>query len=273
MRAWKALESLYLTVKFSIFDVSGYYTVPSTSYISRVGCVPSDMFRIKIYDTECKGRGGDITLAEFHEAFLLCPLFQLELLLLRSLSHTIAQSQTTSIEHLKRVAHGKQNSFGPWTYYSSEGNRTESIKSILLSKLKANKANDDNQATSATTTTVSACQIMQCEPNGPKSRPFCHTWWAVEATSRNTSGNVSTDSIVTELVFGTHLIDHRNNEDNRNNTTIFDRVEPFFIKVLDPIHRLYSRLLLSNAKVTLLHMNQDNERFKNISVDEREDGI
>jgi hypothetical protein len=71
---------------------------------------------------------------------------------------------------------------------------------------------------------TSRCQIMRCYIKG---KPFCDTWWSVEKRK---------DSQYPELVFGTSFIKERSLATN----------------LLDPLHRLYSRLLIASAKVTLI---------------------
>lgn len=70
---------------------------------------------------------------------------------------------------------------------------------------------------------TSRCQIMRCYIKG---KPFCDTWWSVEKQK---------DSPYPELVFGTSL-----------------KEKSLATNLLDPFHRLYSRLLIASAKVTLI---------------------
>jgi hypothetical protein len=71
---------------------------------------------------------------------------------------------------------------------------------------------------------TSRCQIMRCYIRG---KPFCDTWWSVEKQK---------DSRYPELVFGTSFVKEKSLATN----------------LLDPFHRLYSRLLIASAKVTLI---------------------
>lgn len=218
----RGLDNLVLTLKYSLFDVHGYHTVDPSSFVARSGCVPSDMFRIRVTEIP------NVSLAQFQASFLLCPLFQLELWLLSNVARICDPVTTTNKEHLLAVANGHQKSFGPWTATVSDGNRFESVRAVLQKS-----PHDDGDVTVA-----SACQIMRSQI-GKDQPPFCDTWWAVECT-RNSQ---TRDEITTELVFGSHLID------NGEKTS---SVEKFAIKAFDPLHRLYSRLLLSNAKATLV---------------------
>jgi hypothetical protein len=70
---------------------------------------------------------------------------------------------------------------------------------------------------------TSRCQIMRCYI---KDKAFCDTWWSVEKQK---------DSRYPELVFGTSL-----------------KEKSLVTNLLDPFHRLYSRLLIASAKVTLM---------------------
>jgi hypothetical protein len=71
---------------------------------------------------------------------------------------------------------------------------------------------------------TSRCQIMRCYIKG---KPFCDTWWSVEKQK---------DCQYPELVFGTSL----KGEKSLAST------------IMNPFHRLYSRLLIASAKVMLV---------------------
>jgi hypothetical protein len=75
---------------------------------------------------------------------------------------------------------------------------------------------------------TSRCQIMRCYIKG---KPFCDTWWSVEKQK---------DCRYPELVFGTSLSKNNNNNDS------------MLAIIMYPFHRLYSRLLIASAKVTLI---------------------
>jgi hypothetical protein len=78
---------------------------------------------------------------------------------------------------------------------------------------------------------ASACQIMRCYIQG---KTFCDTWWAVEKVA---------DRPNPELVFGSAF-------------KFCDDHKPLMFRVLDPLHRLYSRLLLASAMINLIQQKQ-----------------
>jgi hypothetical protein len=83
---------------------------------------------------------------------------------------------------------------------------------------------------SASSDPVSACVLMRCFVAG---KPFCDTWWAIEKTA---------DCAHAELVFGTAM-------KLPNSSAPLTKL---LVQVLDPFHRLYSRILLASAKAKLL---------------------
>lgn len=83
---------------------------------------------------------------------------------------------------------------------------------------------------SASSDPSSACTIMRCYA---ADKPFCDTWWAMEKTA---------ESPHPELVFGTALKLPK----EASTTTLLT------MKLMDPLHRLYSRVLLASAKAKLM---------------------
>eukprot|EP00339_Tiarina_fusa_P018807 CAMPEP_0117024460 /NCGR_PEP_ID=MMETSP0472-20121206/18167_1 /TAXON_ID=693140 ORGANISM="Tiarina fusus, Strain LIS" /NCGR_SAMPLE_ID=MMETSP0472 /ASSEMBLY_ACC=CAM_ASM_000603 /LENGTH=203 /DNA_ID=CAMNT_0004730905 /DNA_START=58 /DNA_END=669 /DNA_ORIENTATION=- len=88
---------------------------------------------------------------------------------------------------------------------------------------------------------ASSCQIMRCHVNG---KAFCDTWWAVEKTA---------ESETPELVFGTAL-----------------KKSHWSSTLLDPVHRIYSRLLLGSAKFKLLEMRRVSEKQAKTPSDKKD---
>lgn len=189
------LSNIRRTIK-NAFYVKGYYEAPPDSFPSRAGCQSTDMFRVPVNKSEA---ANGVSLADFQAAFLLSPLFQLELWILSKLMPT----ETLTRERLIAVARGEETRFAGWRNLAAEGDRQRAI-------------------TTATEPTA-VCQIMRCQIN---EKPFCDTWWAVERSQDET-----------ELVFGTAII--------------FSGRKPLALSILDPVHRIYSRMLLASAKATL----------------------
>ena len=129
----------------------------------------------------------------------------------------LAGPETTSNGHAIDVASGEKSSFGPWTAWAVDGSREKAV--------------------TAQSDPASACVIMRCYISG---KPFCDTWWAVEKTS---------DNELPELVFGTAM--KAPYDGSKGNF-----MSSLLVKVLDPFHRLYSRILLASAKATLLDLHQ-----------------
>jgi hypothetical protein len=129
----------------------------------------------------------------------------------------LADVEMTSPAHAKDVASGEKSSFGPWTAWAVDGSRQKAL--------------------TPQSDPASACVVMRCYIAG---KPFCDTWWAVEKT---------VDNELPELVFGTAM---KAPFDGANGGFM----SSLLVKVLDPFHRLYSRILLASAKATLLDLHQ-----------------
>jgi hypothetical protein len=129
----------------------------------------------------------------------------------------VADLEMTSTGHVADVASGEKSSFGPWTAWAVDGSR--------------------EMAVTAQSDPASACVIMRCYIAG---KPFCDTWWVVQK---------STDNELPELVFGTAM--KAPYDGSKGNF-----MSSLLVKVLDPFHRLYSRILLASAKATLLDLHQ-----------------
>jgi hypothetical protein len=129
----------------------------------------------------------------------------------------VGNSETTSDAHAKDVASGEKSSFGPWTSWARDGSHEK----------KLTPQSDP----------TSACVVMRCYISG---KPLCDTWWAVEKT---------VDNELPELVFGTAMKAPYDGTDGSFMSSLL-------VKVLDPFHRLYSRILLASAKATLLDLHQ-----------------
>jgi hypothetical protein len=123
----------------------------------------------------------------------------------------------TTPTQAKDVASGEKSTFGPWTAWAVDGSREKAL--------------------TAQSDPASACVVMRCYISG---EPFCDTWWAVEKTL---------DNELPELVFGTAM---KAPYDGANGSFM----SSLLVKVLDPFHRLYSRILLASAKATLLDLHQ-----------------
>ena len=133
--------------------VRGYPHVSPTSFVAAQGGHQSDMFRLKWAEENSAA----ISLPDFHLAFLMSPLFRIELFLLSTLQSS-TWKETTRLSHLKAVAKGQQASVGPWTTIMNDG--------------------DTNATFSSTSPTgVAVTRIMQCRVQGtlrPISRLFLH---------------------------------------------------------------------------------------------------
>jgi hypothetical protein len=114
------------------------------------------------------------------------------------------------------VASGEKSSFGPWTSWAVDGSREKAV--------------------TAQSDPTSACVVMRCYISG---KPFCDTWWAVEKTP---------DNELPELVFGTAMKAPYDGKGSFMSSLLF--------AVVDPFHRLYSRILLASAKAALLDIHQ-----------------
>lgn len=109
--------------------VRGYGKVSESSFVARQGGRQSDMFRIVCC---CDGAASqssssspppspNVSLQDYHKAFLTCPLFQIELHLLSMVQRGMGSSTTTSAAHLDAVARGDEKCVGPWTIHAQEG--------------------------------------------------------------------------------------------------------------------------------------------------------
>jgi hypothetical protein len=114
------------------------------------------------------------------------------------------------------VASGEKSTFGPWTSWAVDGSREKAV--------------------TAQSDPASACVVMRCYISG---KPFCDTWWAVEKTP---------DNKLPELVFGTAM---KAPYDGKGSF-----MSSLLLAVLDPFHRLYSRILLASAKAAFLDIHQ-----------------
>jgi hypothetical protein len=213
---------MVLTLRY-MFHVNGYYKIPEKSFPSRMGCHHSDMFRVS-FDHKQEYFEDGISLSEFHAAFLCSPLFQLELWLLSKFGmFTNIDPITTTTKHLQGVASGDHSSFGPWTTWAVDGSRSRLVSTVDEKILPD---------TTSTSSTVTPCVIMRCRT---RQGPFCDSWWALEMESDD--GQPSRRH--PQLVFGTSLLKDYHNS--------------MLIRVMTPLHRFYSRLLLANCKATLVH--------------------
>jgi hypothetical protein len=129
----------------------------------------------------------------------------------------VADPETTSDGNAIDVASGEKSTFGPWTAWAVDGSREKAVTAQSLPS--------------------SACVVMRCYISG---KPFCDTWWAVEKTL---------DNKLPELVFGTAMKAPYDGEKGNFMSSLL-------VAVLDPFHRLYSRILLASAKATLLDLHQ-----------------
>lgn len=236
---------IYKTLQYSL-QVRGYRSAPFDSFPARRGCNNSDMFCVTVTDDEFPG---GVSLSQYQAAFLCSPLFQAELWLLSCLGY--ADPSTTTPKQLQQVAQGEKCSFGPWTSRAVEGNRNQVARQKLhRSNGKSESEKELNPAVEppSASSSFSACQIMRCLVSG---KEFCDTWWAV--------GSCDALDGAPELVLGTSIIlPHKELQEslspsNQSSQVVARRKEPLLIKLLYPFHRLYSRLLLANAKYQLIH--------------------
>jgi hypothetical protein len=215
-----------LTLKY-LFKVKGYHSIPEGSFPYRMGCHNSDKFTISLTNDEYFSDG--ISLSEYHAAFLCSPVFQLELWLLSKLS--AIDPITTTNDHLRSVAVGERSSFGPWTAWAVEGNRS--------SPLMSNTPKAATESFSKEHSSKTPCVIMRCRTS---KGPFCDTWWALEFDdSHHPSGTLTSKH--PQLVFGTSLLGSSS--------------QSIFIRILMPLHQLYSRLLLASCKATLVYQSRN----------------
>jgi hypothetical protein len=122
-------------------------------------------------------------------------------------------------------------------------------------------------------------------------KPFCDTWWAVQCKTEKKNNIAENNKMKLELLFGTAIVLDNNNNNNNNSisnnsgdasgttndgytkqttppppttttttTTATARIQQWIVYLLDPIHLLYSRLLLSNAKATLVLLQLQKEQ-------------
>jgi len=219
------LSKLLKTFKYA-FSVKGFHSVPESSFVARMGCAASDKFTIELTETEYSG---GVSLAEFHAAFLCSPVFQTELWILSKFGQVDAESLKPS--HLTNVAMGDRSCLGPWTAWAVDGKRTQAVSTT---------SGDDS-----TTKIKPACQIMRARFKG---KPFCDTWWSVELQDASSTGGDALRH--PQLVFGTAMI-----QSDDDSTMV-----RLITKVLDPLHRMYSRILLASAKANLVVEGQKRAR-------------
>jgi hypothetical protein len=223
-----------------MFHIKGYHTIPETSFPYRMGCINSDMFRITLHLDKNEYFPDGISLSEYHAAFLCSPIFQLELWLLTKLGiGTNIDPITTTQKHLQGVATGDHSSFGPWTTWAVHGSRSRPIVSV-------SNSNIINVISDAKSDSVTPCVIMRCRT---KHGPFCDTWWALELEDETMLLNDPSQKRYNrnpQLVFGTSLL-----KDNHNS---------LLGRIMTPLHRFYSRLLLANCKATLVIQSQKHQR-------------
>jgi hypothetical protein len=107
---WKTLHYARL--------VRGYDRASASTLIARQGGVQSDMFRLALP----KDHKEDVSLADYHAAFLTSPLFQIELWILSTVQGGgSGGKETFQRSHLQAVAQGDQGSVGPWRHHAVEG--------------------------------------------------------------------------------------------------------------------------------------------------------
>lgn len=219
----------------------------ATTFPSRMGCTDSDRFTIPLYETEYPG---GISLAEFHAAFLCSPLFQFELWIHHKFFNVGVDAVTMQPSHLHAVAMGDQSSVGPWTAWAVEGSRTRPVVSSHL--LDNNPKMVSSAVNTPLQTQSSACLIMRCRIH---DKPFCDTWWAVELSDVNNDSSSRTcenkvqPPLHPQLAFGTALTIMQRSGEWDSQTNFLQRIS---LRLLDPFHRLYSRLLLGSAKAVLI---------------------
>ena len=233
---WSAMLTKLLKTFRYFYSVQGYTTIPTSTFPARMGCSLSDKFTIPL--TEAEYPGG-VSLAEFHAAFLCSPIFTTELWILSKLGQIDRASLEPS--HLTNVAMGERSCLGPWTAWALDGNRTRPVRSLTTTSTTSDASANPNDLLAATA--VVPCQIMRARFRG---RPFCDTWWAVELTESTTT-TTSAKSGETRvrhplLAFGTAMI--ASPDDSATKRVLST--------IMDPLHRLYSRLLLASAKATLV---------------------
>jgi hypothetical protein len=236
-------QSLFVILKYAIWNVRGYTSATPSSFPHRMGCTNSDMFRVGVSATEVLPFVGGIAMADFHAAFLTSPLFKLELWLLSMSGH--ANKETVDDAHLHAVARGEERSFGPWSTFGTEGNRQ---LPFLFPSSVTSGAETMNERASARKEAESCTVIMRSEfPNG---RPFCDTWWSIERPMEERDHpNDDPSHQHIELTFGTALIAERNG-------VVSSLPSSLLIRMATPLHRLYSRFLLASAKAKLVEMLQ-----------------
>ena len=103
------------------------------------------MFRVTVRKDELVSQR-DLTLADYHYAFLTSRLFTLELSILQGVG--LASPETTTREHLREVADGTAQSFALWSVKFQESSATSS--EILM------------------------------RASTPDQKPFCDTWWMID---------------------------------------------------------------------------------------------
>ena len=172
----------------------------------------TDAFYLTLSDAE---EGPGVTLSEYHEAFLTCPLFSIELAALRLLG--LATADSTSPEHLSRVARGQETSFALWT------------------EVQRSTGDEDNGP-------------VGVEEGVVMSNGFERTWWGVDKDDHGRA----------RLIFGTGL---EPAGPAPQQDSVLDReapdpqplpqplpLPPLILRLIAPLHRLYSRVLLVAAK-------------------------
>lgn len=233
-------NKLFLTLKYML-HVRGHYAIPEKSFPYRMGCHNSDMFRLDIHTNDDEYFSDGISLSEYHAAFLCSPIFQMELWLLKKLGIiTNIDPVTTTVQHLQGVATGDHSSFGPWTTWAVEGNRSRPIASASASTFSSSSSETiQDTRSNLSSSEVTPCVIMRCRT---RHGPFCDTWWALELDDTINQQHRR----LPQLVFGTSLLSGSHNS--------------ILSRLMTPLHRFYSRLLLADCKATLVNQHRKHQR-------------
>jgi hypothetical protein len=211
-------------------DVQGFSAIPTKAFPIRGGFAlreapssyyPADMFRLSLTRAELQDQFEEgVSLEEFHFAFLTSPLFALELWLLSDVFGIVDRTTTSSL-HLREVASGEKKQFAQWSTVGREGNPDVPVSVVSSRSSKQNSAD----------------VIMRV---GVRQSTFCDTWWAVDLPISNRDHKQ--DEAAADLVFGTILEEKMTG------------LSGVTLRLFDPVHRLYSRLLLASAKTRLLEL-------------------
>jgi hypothetical protein len=116
------LSTWWKTLQYARW-VRGYDRASASTLIARVGGAQSDMFRLTLPKDHT-----NVSLADFHAAFLTSPLFQMELWIL---STAQGGGDTFQRSHLEAVAQGDKGSVGPWRHHTMEGDVQAKLSSQL----------------------------------------------------------------------------------------------------------------------------------------------